>query len=37
MAELLQLKLEDASLDEIAELVSKAIWPNSSAKKKHRC
>ena len=33
MAELLQLKLEDASLDEIAELALRAIGPNASAKK----
>ena len=33
MAELLQLKLEDASLDEIAELALNAIGQNASAKK----
>ena len=33
MSELLQLKLEDASLDEIAELALRAIGPNASAKK----
>ena len=33
MSELLQLKLEDASLDEIGELALKAIGPNASAKK----
>ena len=33
MAELLQLKLEDASLDEIEELALKAIGSNASAKK----
>ena len=33
MAELLDLKLEDASLDEIAELALKAIGTNASAKK----
>ena len=37
MAELLELKLEDASLDKIAELALKAIGGNASAKKKHRC
>ena len=36
MAELLQLKLEDASLDEIAQVALKAIGANASAKKKHR-
>ena len=33
MSELLELKLEDASLDEIAELALRAIGPNASAKK----
>ena len=33
MSEPLKLKLEDASLDEIAELALKAIEPNASAKK----
>ena len=33
MAELLELKLEDASLDEIAELALKAIGANALAKK----
>ena len=33
MAEPLELKLEDASLDEIAELALKAIGVNASAKK----
>ena len=33
MSELLQLKLEDASLDEIAELALRAIGPNASTKK----
>ena len=33
MSELLQLKLEGASLDEIAELALRAIGPNASAKK----
>ena len=33
MVVLLQVKLEDASLDEIAELALKAIEPNASAKK----
>ena len=33
MAELLDLKLEDASLDKIAELALKAIGANASAKK----
>ena len=33
MAQLLRLKLEDASLDEIAELALRAIGPNAAAKK----
>ena len=33
MSEILQLKLEDASFDEIAELALKAIGPDASAKK----
>ena len=33
VSELLQLKLEDASLDEIAELALRAIGPKASAKK----
>ena len=33
MSELLKLKLEDASLDEIAELALRAIKPNASSKK----
>ena len=33
MSELLQLKLEDASLDEIAEIALKAIGQNASEKK----
>ena len=33
MAEILELKLEDASLGEIAELALKAIGANASAKK----
>ena len=33
MAEILELKLEDASLDEITELAFKAIGANASAKK----
>ena len=33
MSELLKLKLENASLDEIAELALRAIGPNASAKK----
>ena len=37
MSELLQLKLEDASLDEIVELALKAIGPDASEKKKHKC
>ena len=33
MAEILELKLEDASLDEITELALKAIGANALAKK----
>ena len=33
MSEFLQLKLENASLDEVAEFALKAIDPNASAKK----
>ena len=33
MVQLLKLKLENASLDKIAELALKAIGPNASAKK----
>ena len=33
MSELLKLKLEDASLDQIAELALRAIGPNASSKK----